>query len=375
MIYKQFQDKKISALGMGCMRLPTDESGKIDENKVAEMFDYAIEHGINYFDTAWGYHGGQSEIVVGKTLKRYHRDQFYIADKFPGYDLSNIGVGKTEEIFEKQLQKTGMEYFDFYLVHNVCEANIDGYLNREYGMYEYLLKQKEKGRIRHLGFSGHGNMDTLTRFLDAYGEGMEFGQLQVNYVDWTFQQAEEKMALLKKHNLPVIVMEPVRGGKLATMAPHLEAKLKALRPDERVPGWAFRFLQTLPDVFVTLSGMSNFDQLKENIATYENEKPLTKTEWDTLQSVVQEMLGRMTPCTGCRYCTQYCPMELNIPELLQLYNEHAFTGGGFIAPMRLNAMPENKRPSACLQCRACEAVCPQNIRISEAFADFTSRLQ
>jgi predicted aldo/keto reductase-like oxidoreductase len=204
---------------------------------------------------------------------------------------------------------------------------------------------------------------------------MEFGQLQINYVDWTFQQAQEKLELLKKWNIPVIVMEPVRGGKLASIAPNLEAKLSALRPDERVPGWAFRFLQSVDGVFTTLSGMSNFEQLKENIKTYEEAKPLNQTEWDTLQDVAQEMLGRMTPCTSCKYCIEYCPQGLNIPDLLRLYNEHAFTGGGFIAPMKLNSLPEDKRPSACLQCRACEAVCPQNIRISEVFEDFTKRLK
>lgn len=373
MIYKTFQDKQISALGMGCMRLPVDDCGKIDKIKTAEMFDYAIEHGINYFDTAWGYHGGQSELVVGETLKRYPREQFYLADKFPGYDLSNMD--KVEEIFETQLKKTGADYFDFYLFHNVCESNIDEYLNPSHKIYDYLCRQKENGRIRHLGFSGHGNLQTLRRFLDAYGERMEFGQLQVNYVDWTFQQSKEKTDLLKQFDLPVIVMEPVRGGKLASIAPALEAKLAALRPDERVPAWAFRFLQTLPNVFTTLSGMSDFGQLKENIATYETERPLSDVEWDVLQDVAKEMLARMTPCTGCRYCVEYCPMGLNIPELLQLYNEHAFTGGGFIAPMRLNALPENKRPSACLQCRACEAVCPQNIRISEALATFNGLLR
>ena len=373
MIYNKFQDKQISALGMGCMRLPVDANGKIDDCQVAEMFDYAIEKGINYFDTAWGYHGGQSEIAVGKALKRYNRDQFYIADKFPGYDLSNMD--KVEEIFEKQLEKTGMEYFDFYLIHNVCELNINEYLDPKYRIHNYLLQQKANGRIRHLGFSAHASMETLERFLAEYGKDMEFGQLQINYVDWTFQQAQEKLELLKKWNIPVIVMEPVRGGKLASIAPNLEAKLSALRPDERVPGWAFRFLQTVPGVFTTLSGMSNFEQLKENINTYEEAKPLTQTEWDTLQDVAQEMLGRMTPCTSCKYCVEYCPQGLNIPDLLRLYNEHAFTGGGFIAPMKLNSLPEDKRPSACLQCRACEAVCPQNIRISEVFEDFTKRLK
>ena len=375
MIYNNFKGRNISALGMGCMRLPTVDGdiSRIDEEKVAEMFDYAISHGVNYFDTAWGYHNGQSEIAVGKALKKYPRESFYLADKFPGYDLANMD--KVEEIFEKQLEKTGAEYFDFYLFHNVCEMNVNEYLDEKYRIFDYLMKQKENGRIRHLGFSGHGNSDTLKLFLDKYGYAMEFGMLQLNWLDWTFQKAKEKVELLAKYGLPVWAMEPMRGGKLATLAPQFEAKLKAENTNERIPGWGFRFLQSIPEIKVTLSGMSNFEQLKENIATYEKANPLTESEWNTLQSVAAEMLGNITPCTGCRYCTEYCPQGLNIPELLELYNEHKFSGGGFIAPMRISRLPDDKKPSACLQCRACEAVCPQNIRIADAFVDFTERLQ
>ena len=375
MIYKKFQNKQLSALGMGCMRFPTMEGdpSKIDEACTEEMFDYAIENGINYFDTAWGYHGGQSELIVGKLLKKYPREKYYIADKFPGYDLSNFG--KTEEIFEKQLKKVGVEYFDFYLFHNVCEKNIEEYLDESYGTYEYLIKQKQNGRIRHLGFSAHADIPAMERFLKKYGHAMEFCQLQVNWLDWTFQKAKEKMELLKAYNIPVWVMEPVRGGRLAQLSPKHEDALKALRPDESVAAWCFRFLQTLSDCVVVLSGMSSFEQLKENVRTYAEEKPLDEREWNTLQTVAAEMLGHLTPCTACRYCTEYCPQGLNIPELLELYNEHKFTGGGFISPMRISGMPEDKRPSACLQCRACEGVCPQRIAISEELARYAELLK
>lgn len=375
MIYKQFKDKKLSALGMGCMRFPTMDGdiGKIDEKKTEEMFDYAIKHGVNYFDTAWGYHGGQSEIITGKLLKKYPRESYYIADKFPGYDVSNFG--KTEEIFEKQLEKVGVTYFDFYLFHNVCEKNIEQYLNDAYGTYAYLIKQKENGRIRHLGFSAHADLPEMERFLKKYGHAMEFCQLQVNWLDWTFQKAEKKMALLKEYGIPVWVMEPVRGGKLANLPQECEKKLKDLRPEESIAAWAFRFLQTLPDCSVVLSGMSNFEQVQENIQTYKEEKPLTAEEWTALQEIAAELLTGLTPCTACRYCTEYCPQGLDIPTLLELYNEHKFSGGGFISPMRISVMPEEKRPSACLQCRACEGVCPQRIAISEALADFSERLK
>lgn len=375
MMYRDFQDVKLSALGMGAMRLPVvdGDDSKIDEAAAFAMVDEAMARGVNYYDTAWGYHNGNSELVMGKALARHPREKFYLATKFPGYDLSNMG--KVEEIFEKQLEKCQVEYFDFYLFHNVCEMNIDAYLDPKYGTYDYLLAQKKNGRIRHLGFSAHGDYDVMKRFLEAYGKDMEFCQIQLNYLDWDFQDAKRKVELLNQWNIPVWVMEPLRGGKLASLAPEDEAKLKALRPDEGIPAWAFRYLQSIPSVVVTLSGMSNMEQMKENIATFETDKPLNETELETLRAIAQGMVKKIVlPCTACHYCTSHCPQGLDIPNLLSLYNEHCFTQGGFIAPMALSAIPADKQPSACIGCRSCEAVCPQGIKISEAMADFIAKL-
>lgn len=375
MMYRDFQDVKLSALGMGAMRLPVvdGDDSKIDEAAAFAMVDEAMARGVNYYDTAWGYHNGNSELVMGKALARHPREKFYLATKFPGYDLSNMG--KVEEIFEKQLEKCQVEYFDFYLFHNVCEMNIDAYLDPKYGTYDYLLAQKKNGRIRHLGFSAHGDYDVMKRFLEAYGKDMEFCQIQLNYLDWDFQDAKRKVELLNQWNIPVWVMEPLRGGKLASLAPEDEAKLKALRPDEGIPAWAFRYLQSIPSVVVTLSGMSNMEQMKENIATFEMDKPLNETELETLHAIAQGMVKKIVlPCTACHYCTSHCPQGLDIPNLLSLYNEYCFTQGGFIAPMALSAIPADKQPSACIGCRSCEAVCPQGIKISEAMADFTAKL-
>ncbi len=375
MIYKNFQDIRLSALGMGAMRLPTGENGAdINEAATSEMIDYAMENGVNYYDTAWGYHDGNSETVMGRVLAGYPRNSFYLATKFPGYDLSNMD--KVEEIFEKQLEKCGVEYFDFYLFHNVCEMNIDAYLDPKYGIYDYLVKQKANGRIRHLGFSAHGSYEVMERFLTAYGEKMEFCQIQLNWLDWSFQDAKSKVELLKEHQIPIWVMEPLRGGKLASLAPEYEEKLNMLRPGEDVPAWAFRFLQSIDGVTMVLSGMSNMEQLKKNIATFETEKKLSKEEMDALLGVAEMILKeKRLPCTACRYCTSHCPKGLDIPALLELYNEHNFTGDGFLAPMALMAVPQEKQPSACVGCKSCEAVCPQQIKISEAMADFTSKLQ
>lgn len=374
MIYKEFQALKLSALGMGAMRLPVTggKDADIDETATAEMVKYAFDHGVNYFDTAWGYHEGNSELVMGKVLSEYPREKFYLATKFPGYDLANMT--KVEEIFEKQLEKCRVSYFDFYLFHNVCEMNINEYLDEKYGIYDYLMKQKADGRIRHLGFSVHGNYETMKRFLEAYGKDMEFCQIQLNYVDWDFQDAKAKVDLLNEYHIPIWVMEPLRGGKLASLSKENGERLAKLRPDEEIPAWAFRFLQSIPNIVVTLSGMSNQEQLEKNIHTFESEKPLDQEEMRTILDIADRMVNGI-PCTACRYCTTHCPQEIDIPEMIKLYNEHKFTGGGFIAPMALMAVEEGKLPSACVGCGSCEAVCPQQIKISEVMSDFAGMMK
>lgn len=376
MIYKEFQDLKLSALGLGAMRLPVagGDDAVIDEPAAAEMVDLAIEQGINYFDTAWGYHGGNSERVLGQALRRHPREAFFLATKFPGYDLANMP--KVKEIFQRQLENCQVAYFDFYLFHNVCEMNIDAYLDPQYGILDYLLEQKRSGRIRHLGFSAHGSVEVMKRFLDAYGSHMEFCQIQLNYLDWTFQDAKAKVELLNQWKLPIWVMEPLRGGRLAKLSPEDAAALAELRPGEAVPAWAFRFLQSIPGVTMILSGMSSRGQLRDNLRTFACDKPLNSREMEVLLSIAGRMTRRTAlPCTACHYCVSHCPQGLDIPMLLELYNEHSFTGaGGFIAPMALMAVPQDKHPSACVGCRSCEAVCPQQIKISEAMADFTQKL-
>ena len=373
MYYGDFCGEKVSALGLGCMRLPVidGEQNMIDEAAAFAMFDKAVESGINYFDTAYPYHGGTSEALVGRALARYPREKWLLASKFPGFEIETMS--KAESIFEEQLQRCGVDYFDFYLLHNVWEKNIDGYLDEKYGVIDYFLRQKELGRIRHLGFSCHGSTETLRRFLDAVGEHMEFVQLQINWIDWEMQDAKEKVELLRERNIPVIVMEPLRGGRLVKLPEEEIAALRALRPQESVPGWSFRFLQSIESVKLILSGMSNMEQLTENIAIFAEDKPTTETEREALLSLGRRVLGGV-PCTGCRYCTGQCPQELNIPGLLKLYNEHMFDKN-FMIGGAIEALPEDKKPSACLGCRACEAICPQNIKISEALADLAARLE
>lgn len=375
MVYRDFKGLKLSGLGMGNMRLPVvdGDDSKIDYAEAERIIDYAYEHGVNYFDTAYAYHNGSSELAVRQALSKYPRESYYLADKFPGYDLANMP--KVKEIFEEQLQKCGVDCFDFYLFHNVCELNIEEYLDPKYGILDYLLEQKKLGRIKHLGFSCHGAMPVLKRFLDAYGEHMEFCQIQLNYVDWSLQRAEEKVKLLNERGIPVWVMEPVRGGRLVSLPEEAEANLKSLRPDESVVSWAFRFLQSVEGVTMVLSGMSSMQQVMDNIATWESDRPLSAEEFKAITDVGRSLFANgALPCTSCHYCVSHCPMGLDIPHLISLYNEYSFSGKGFITSMNMQVLPEDKRPSACIGCHSCTSVCPQQLPIPETFATFCESL-
>ena len=359
MIYHEFRGLRLSALGFGAMRLPVLEGGAVDTAQTERMVDYAMEHGVNYFDTAYPYHGGMSEVVLGGALKKYPRDSFYLATKYPGHQIS--ASYDPAAVFEEQLQKCGVEYFDFNLLHNVYENSIKTYTDPQWGIIDYFLEQKRLGRIRYLGFSTHGGVDTVREFLNGYGDQMDFCQIQLNYLDWTLQDAKGKCALLAERNIPVWVMEPVRGGKLAKLSDEAEARLRALRPDESIPAWAFRWLQTVPNTTVVLSGMSCMAQMEDNVKTYSQEKPLSDEEIAVLSGIAEGMMDSI-PCTACRYCCDGCPMGLNIPMLLHTYNDLRFSPT-FTVGMRIEALPEDKRPAACIGCGACEAICPQGIQI------------
>lgn len=371
MIYRVFKDKKICMLGFGAMRLPLNEDGSINEQLTEQMVDYSMSHGINYYDTAYPYHGGMSEVVLGKILKKYPRESFYLADKYPGHQLSD--TYNPAEIFEEQLKKCGVEYFDFYLLHNVYENSIQTYMDPQWKILDYFREQKRLGRIKHLGFSTHGSVSVMEEFLDYCGDDMEFCQIQLNYLDWTLQDAKKKCELLEERNIPVWVMEPVRGGKLANLPESTGKKLKIMRPDESAAAWAFRFLQELPYVTVVLSGMSNMEQTIENIDTFAFHAPLTHAENITLMDVA-EGLKDSVPCTSCRYCTDGCPMGLDIPLMLSVYNELKITPA-FTVSMRLEGLPEDKQPSACIKCGKCTHICPQSIDIPAELGKLAEMLE
>ena len=370
MLYNVACGERLSRLGFGCMRLPLTADNMIDEAELQRMVDYAISHGVNYFDTAYPYHGGMSEIAIGKALARHPRDQWFLASKYPGHQIT--ASYNPEEIFEEQLEKCGVDYFDFYLLHNVYENSIGVYTDPQWGILDYFMEQKRLGRIRHLGFSCHARPDTLERFLDYTGNSMEFCQIQMNYLDWTLQDAKAKYDLLSSRRIPVWVMEPLRGGKLAALSEADETKLKAMRPEASVASWSFRWLQRLPNVKMVLSGMSALDQMKDNVVTFTAGQGLTMEEAALLENIAEGMKDAL-PCTRCRYCCDGCPMGLDIPMLIHAYNDVKFAKSMTIA-MQFDALPENKRPSACIACGACAAVCPQKIDIPKALAELSETL-
>ena len=371
MIYSKFGEKQLSLLGFGAMRLPVKEDGNVDKEQVKTMVRHAMDHGVNYFDTAWPYHDGQSETVMGEVLSEYDRDSYYLATKYPGHQISE--TYDPAALFEAQLEKCGVDYFDFYLLHNVYEKSMDVYLDPQWGILDYFKQQKRLGRIKHLGFSTHAQMDCLKEFLDACGEDMEFCQIQLNYLDWTLQDAKAKYDLLTEKGIPVWVMEPVRGGKLAKLDEANEQTLKALRPDEKIPAWAFRFLQGLPNVKMILSGMSDQTQMEDNVNTFADSKPLTQEETEVLLKIAESMKDSI-PCTACRYCCKGCPMGLDIPMLIGIYNEIRIIPT-VNAVMRIEGLPKDKQPSACIGCGRCMQICPQNIDIPAVMKDLNERMQ
>ncbi|MDR2571212.1 MAG: aldo/keto reductase [Oscillospiraceae bacterium] len=388
MIYKEFKNLKLSTLGYGGMRLPVDEStGKLCPKKAEEAVDHAYNNGVNFFDTAYFYHSGESESALGKMLAKYPRDTWYLADKMPGnffeivdgkivVDIGWANLGRKvynnpAEIFEYQLNKCAVEYFDFYMLHNVAESTYDIYTDEKLGLVDYVLKEKEAGRIKHLGFSSHGRHGIIEKFLNKY-DCFEFALLQINYLDWSLQEANKKYDILTKRNIPIFVMEPVRGGMLAAPGTEAEKVLKTVRPSDTPASWAFRFLQSLPNVSVIVSGMSKLEHLKENLELFSKDDPMSEEEKVALQKVVDGMAS-FVPCTDCRYCCGTCPQNLDIPLLISTYNEAAHAVSWHVEDI-LNTLPDEKKPQACIDCGVCNPLCPQNIDIAEIMKKFSALL-
>ena len=358
---RNFKDLTLPLLGFGMMRLPRLKAGEpeIDLKLTADLFDRAMKSGINYFDTAYFYHSGLSEKCAGELLSRYPRDSYYLADKMP---MSKVkSADDVERIWNEQLQRCRVDHFDFYLLHSLNRSYWEK--AKKFDVVGFLEKKKAEGRIRHLGFSFHDEPEVLREI--ANFRKWDFAQIQLNYLDWTLYRSKEQYEILTALGIPVIVMEPLRGGALATLNAKADAILKKAAPETSIASWAFRYAASLPNVVCILSGMNRMDHLEENIATLSNFKPLTAEERRLLDRALAAYRSSGTiPCTGCSYCMP-CPVGVAIPRIFGLYNQYKLNGrfGSFMGIYK--KMPTDEQASACVQCQLCVRKCPQQINIPE----------
>ena len=366
MIYNNFKNEKVSLLGMGNMRLPVlpEEGHPIDYAKAQEIIDYAMANGINYYDTAYVYHGGESEKFLGKAMKKYPRESYKLATKF------NYGANPDyKAVLKEQLERLDTDYIDFYLLHGVgIGDNWKDY--RDCGCIDYFMEMKEKGVIKHLGFSFHGTTDCLKEVVNYHK--WDFCQLQMNYYDWLYADTKEEYDIVTEAGLPIIVMESLRGGRLAALTPETEDMLKAAHPDWSVPGWALRWLGNKPGVLVMLSGMSALEQIVDNVNTCAEDISFTAEDENTLFDVCKAFRSNvLVPCTGCRYCTDDCPMQINIPEVLKVYNDFKDGAWTFMGLMKSGT---KGMPMDCIGCGVCTSHCPQNIDVPEFMKAISKKL-
>ena len=366
--------QEMPKLGFGLMRLP-EKDGKIDLEQVCQMVDLYMDAGLNYFDTAYVYHGGKSEVTAREALvKRYPREAFSLATKLPAWEMKS--AEDRDRIFEEQLTRAGVDYYDFYLLHSIEEGNVAAY--EKYDCFQWGQEKKKEGKIRHFGFSFHGSPELLERVLNDHPE-VEFVQIQLNYLDWEnpVVRSGKLYEILQKRSIPMIIMEPVKGGTLASLKPEFEAKYKALRPDVSIASWALRFVASLPGVVTILSGMSNEDQMKDNIATFTNFVPLNEEEKKTVNEVTRAMLDiRQIGCTACKYCCDGCPQKILIPEVFRAVNTMTLYDEEFRPKTYYNGLVKtgSGRASDCIGCGQCESVCPQHLPVIDLLKDAAKRL-
>ncbi len=356
MQYKAYKDDiRLSRLGMGAMRLPVNagDDSDIDYEIAKKIIDYCMSNGINYYDTAYIYHGGRSEEFMGKALAKYPRDSFYIADKF---NLQADSDYRAQ--FAKQLERLKMEYIDFYLLHGIQDNFINEIL--ESGCISYFDTLKKQEKIRYFGFSYHGSPEKLSEILQLYT--WDFVQIQLNYYDWYFGDARKLYEILTEAGIPVMVMEPVHGGLLANLTKEAGAVLKSEEPDLSLASWAMRWVKNLDNVQVVLSGMSDRTQVSDNVKTFSEDRALTEKDYGNIEKAARMQHAAVAlACTACRYCCAGCPAGLEIPLLLKAYNEAKLGGAWRLAG--LDALPEERKPAACVGCGSCSRHCPQGFDI------------
>ena len=355
---RKIRDNNVSLLGMGCMRLPLiPETEEIDVKRTEEMIAFAMNNGITYYDTAYPYHNGKSELVIGEILSKYPRNSFYLASKMPSWQIKTLDDAK--RIFAEQLTKCKVEYFDFYLCHAMNLGYHETY--KKLGVYDYLIELKKEGKIKNLGFSYHDAPQNIIPIADQYE--WDFAQIQLNYLDYEMQDAKLQYEELTKRGISVVVMEPVRGGVLANVTPEAEHLFKEKEPNMSVASWALRYVAHFPNVKVILSGMSNLEQLTDNINTFTNYKELNEEDLEIIYKAKKLILGNdFIPCTGCRYCMP-CPVGVNIPRIFSLFNNYGIHKDLDKFKEQMAKLEENELPNNCVKCGKCVKACPQGIQI------------
>lgn len=364
----------IPKLGFGLMRLP-QKDGIIDVEQVKKMADHFMAKGFTYFDTAYVYGGGASELAAKEAIvSRFPRESFQLADKLPVIDIKK--EEDMEAFVQTSLERTGAGYFDFYLLHALNASKVE--ICDKFNAWDYMLKLKERGIAKHVGFSFHDSAEVLDRILTDHPE-MEFVQLQINYADWDSANVQSRACyeVARKHNKPVLIMEPVKGGSLATMTPDIQAKFKAANPDVSVSSWAVRFAASLDGIITVLSGMSDLQQMEDNTSYMEHFRPLNDSERAVIDEVVKILNSIPTiPCTACRYCVDGCPMQINIPAIFSAYNTYLVYGNLQGAKNSYkNAIKDHGMASSCVHCLQCEAQCPQKINITERLKEIAKVLE
>ncbi len=368
---------KMPKIGFGLMRLP-ETNGVIDLDKVCKMVDAYLDAGFNYFDTAYVYHGGNSEKTVKEAIiKRHPRDSFTIATKLPAWSIHSFE--DRDKIFEEQMERCGVDYFDFYLLHSIEDGNnYDTYV--KYDCFNWGIQKRAEGKIRHFGFSYHGTPELLVKILDEHPE-VEFVQIQLNYADWDnpLVHSGKLYQILSERNIPIIVMEPCKGGKLANHDDECTEILKSVRPDKSVASWAFRFVGSLPGVTTILSGMTTQDQMEDNMNTFKNFEPLSDEERAAIDKVVEAMFRvEQVGCTACRYCVDGCPMSISIPDVISAINTKRKFPGDMRPQFFYNGLVTrdgNGKASDCIGCGQCEGVCPQHLPIIEILKEGVEKFE
>ncbi len=357
--------EKMPKLGFGLMRLP-EQDGVIDIDQVCEMVDKYMASGMNYFDTAYVYHSGKSEVAAREALvNRYDRDKFMLATKLPAWEMKE--EADVERIFNEQLERTGVDYFDFYLLHSIEEGgNYDNY--EKYNCFEWGLKKKAEGKIKHFGFSFHGSPELLEKVLDDHPE-IEFVQIQYNYLDRTnpVVRSQRLYEILRDRDIPIIVMEPIRGGMLADMDPGVTERFLSMRSDDSTASWALRFVGSQPGVMTILSGMSSPEQMDDSLKTFEHFEPITDDEARLIDEVTEEILSvPQIGCTACKYCVDGCPKKISIPDVFRTVNTLRRYPDDWRSKNFYSGLIERSgMASSCIACGQCERVCPQHLPIIE----------